>query len=239
MNVGKCKGCDKTAELVKSHLIPESFVRATDDGSGAPIEVTDVVGIFPKRRPIGHYDANILCIDCESKLSIADDYGYELFCKRSDQHVPHKRDGSILYYTVEDVDSVLLHRFLVSMLWRFSISTIPFANLIALGPHEEQARKISIDHVQAINRHSFSYMISRFMPSSKSSMTINPHMVKWNNINYAKILMPEYQAWIKVDSQTTHSDMEMFMPSSNNKLTIIAREMDGSPELKLMQHLAR
>lgn len=239
MNIGICKGCGETAELVKSHLIPESFVRSTDDGSGPPLEVTDAPGVFPKRRPIGHYDPNLLCESCEVLLGPLDEYGFEILSQKQSEYRAHTNAGEILYYSLCGVDTERLRRFLISVLWRFSASTIQFAKMVSIGSHESLAKDISFGASERKNKQQFTFMLSRFMPSSKSSITINPHTIRFRKRRYVKILFPEVQAWIKVDSQNTIDDLMMFDPSNGEDLVFLAREIDNSPEMRLMQQLIK
>lgn len=238
MNKGICKGCGESNELVKCHLIPESFTRSTDDGSGAPVEITDAPGIFPKRRPIGHYDPNLLCETCEVSLGAVDTYGFKILGQKQKDYEQHNKSGKLLYYTLNNVDTNLLRRFLVSVLWRFSVSNIPFANMVSIGPHEALAKEICFGRGSRKTEEQFTFMLSKFKPSKKSTMTLNPHPIRFKNRIYIKILFPGIQAWIKVDSQPTHHDLKTFDPYGGQNLVFLAREIEDSPEMRLMQQLA-
>jgi len=233
--VAICKSCGLDKILVKSHLIPESFVRATDDGSGMLLEITDRVGVFPRRRPIGHYDSNILCYDCEVKLGIPDDYGFKILSQCLGEQIPKYNGTEIGYYTQSGVDVDLLKQFLVSVLWRLSVSTIDFANLISLGQFESRAKEIAFGDQSS--EHEFSFFLSRFKPDPKSSIMISPFGQKFMNCNFATIFFPEIQAWLKVDNRNTAPDLMKFLPKNGTEVILIARDINTSPELTLINKL--
>ena len=61
----KCKLCRVSSDFGKSHVIPESFLIHRKVEGEIPILATNKAGAYPKKRPIGEYDSEILCKECE------------------------------------------------------------------------------------------------------------------------------------------------------------------------------
>ena len=72
--MAQCRLCAEDRKLVKAHVIPEAFFRVLRAGGETPILISNVANTYPKRSPIGVYDQNILCEDCETMFSQVDDY---------------------------------------------------------------------------------------------------------------------------------------------------------------------
>lgn len=59
-----CKGCGSDKKLIKAHIIPESFFAGLKTPGNHLLMVSDTLK-YPKRAPLGPYDKEILCHDCE------------------------------------------------------------------------------------------------------------------------------------------------------------------------------
>lgn len=81
--------CNNNVEkLVKSHIIPESFFRAIKKDSNHLLIVSNKESEFTKRNMIGIYDQEILCLNCEEKFKLLDDYGQDILIKNQDAFRP-------------------------------------------------------------------------------------------------------------------------------------------------------
>ena len=86
----------------------------------------------------GFIDKGILCTKCDGHLGKYDTFGIAL-CRNFP--TTHQRvDAETFCIPSVDTDSVV--KFFLSMLWRFSISTIAEAQKIALGPYQNTFRDI-------------------------------------------------------------------------------------------------
>ncbi|MCH8304251.1 MAG: hypothetical protein IIB94_03875 [Candidatus Marinimicrobia bacterium] len=150
----KCKLClEEKPLLKKSHIIPnfmykglftddhKLFVVSSDDPSNARYTFT------------GEYEGNILCKECDNSII----GGYENYAHtvlyggknlKEDQY-PYvqnmvTRGGINLLYSI-NIDYAKFKLFLLSFLWKSSISSRPFFNLVNLGKHEEPIRQMLIE----------------------------------------------------------------------------------------------
>jgi hypothetical protein len=86
----------------------------------------------------GFIDKGILCSQCDRHLGKYDTFGIA-FCR--DFTTAHQQvDPKTFRIPSADTESVV--KFFLSMLWRFSISTIPEAKKVALGPYQNTLRDI-------------------------------------------------------------------------------------------------
>lgn len=141
-----CKLCLHEKELVDAHIIPKSFFETK--GKTTPVvEITSSEEVHPKKRPIGIYDKNILCYECEKKFDKWDDYGYKLLYEGSSERkiILNNNDGLFVEY-YDNYDYFKLKRFFLSVLWRAGVSTDKFFSHVKLGPYLKKIQNIILSN---------------------------------------------------------------------------------------------
>ena len=100
-----CCYCRQDKKLIKAHIIPEGFFRRLREEQNPPMMLTNTAGEYPKKMPIGVYDKNILCDECEKIFGVWDEYAQQLLTDEPLHGEP------ILYHTVYRVacDGIRLH----------------------------------------------------------------------------------------------------------------------------------
>ncbi|MBI5190511.1 MAG: hypothetical protein HZA22_07535 [Nitrospirae bacterium] len=78
----------------------------------------------------------LLCSVCEGKLSAYEKYAYENVLKKLLEYTFSMEE----YLYFEDVDYRRFKLFLLSVLWRAGITSIPTFQSVSLGPHEGKLR---------------------------------------------------------------------------------------------------
>jgi hypothetical protein len=98
--------------------------------------------------PTGEYESDILCQDCDNKViggleSYANQilYGGNVSVRMQN----YQQTDGLEYTKVEGVDYKKFKLFLLSILWRASISARPFFGQVYLGPYEEKLRQMIIN----------------------------------------------------------------------------------------------
>ncbi|MCO6358852.1 hypothetical protein BXY85_1324 [Roseivirga pacifica] len=103
---------------------------------------------YPKKRPAGFWE-RLLCRDCEEKLQKLEDYaahvlyGSKKFAPINCQSLVSK-DG-ITYKECFNIHYTKFKVFLLSLIWRMSITTEDFFKEVDLGIHEEAMRMIILN----------------------------------------------------------------------------------------------
>ncbi|MEW8624162.1 MAG: hypothetical protein AB2551_00245 [Candidatus Thiodiazotropha sp.] len=233
-----CKGCGENKKLIKAHAIPESFFVGLRDGDKAPLLTTDKDGHYPKKTPIGVYDSEILCRECEDRFQEVDDYAQRLLIKEVDTHEEIISESVLLGYIVKNINYSLLKRFFVSVLWRASISTHEFYSRINLGPFEEDIRQI-IWSGEERGKGYYDCILAKFVDTELGRVMLDPHMERWDQVNYARFYMYGYVVYIKVDRRPTPRQLIPFVIRDNSDLYIVRRNLLKSKEYPLMLKIAQ
>src|SRR6266446_2010756 len=134
-----CHGyaCSST-ELINAHLTPQSFSRHIQGISGPNILVSRER--YTKKIPRGFFDRSILCERCDGILNKRYDDPTFDFLKTFVVR-PHEMRGSD-YFEKQGVDCDLLCGFVLSILWRYSISKLQNTSDVHLGPYEDRVRDV-------------------------------------------------------------------------------------------------
>jgi hypothetical protein len=131
-----CRVCGG-GPTVNSHLFPRALGHDLR-GQEKHIYVGGVAA--PGRRTVqaGLSDHGILCATHEAVLNPYDTYGIE-FCRTFSSKFQHPEPN---IWRVRGVDGDQLARFWLAVLWRFSVSALPEAAMVRLGPYENVLRDI-------------------------------------------------------------------------------------------------
>jgi hypothetical protein len=138
-----CRGPGCTAtNLIRAHLTPQSFARLVQGDSCPNLLVSP--RRYTKALPHGLYDPAILCETCDGFLNTQyDDPAFELLQTLDEQlsklPVPAASDA---YFEHHGANCALLCGFILSILWRYSISRLPDTSHVGLGPYEDRAREV-------------------------------------------------------------------------------------------------
>jgi hypothetical protein len=200
-----CRLCARQAKLIKAHIIPEAFFRAINRTSGTPLLVSNKAHEpFPKRAPIGVYDTQLLCADCEGLFGPLDDYGARVFLTQTGHFFRDHLDiCGRLAVVSRTVDQDLLLRFLVSVLWRASASTISYYERVRLGSaFDALATKAILAWDQPVPP-VFSAVLSIWTAGQvgpNETGTMNPFAERWWGINAYRFYFSGFVAYIKSTS---------------------------------------
>jgi hypothetical protein len=148
--VGKCKLCFEEKELCKrSHIIPSFMYQDLFDEKNRIYQIQSEGGTIKQRgyRQTGEFDKDILCHSCDNEaLGKLDRYaslilydGYSKICGY------REHPNGMKYSYCADIDYAQFKLFLLSILWRASISKRPLFDEVQLGPHEERIRQMLPD----------------------------------------------------------------------------------------------
>lgn len=151
---GRCRLCQTEQQLLKkSHIIPDFMYQSLfDEGHRlnflAPAEL--VRGEGRVSRPFsGEYEGGLLCSNCDSAVI----GGYESYAHNALYGTPEGASdlpecANIQYNTgirvtqCRNIHYREFKLFLLSILWRASISSRPFFSQVNLGPYEDAIRQM-------------------------------------------------------------------------------------------------
>ena len=131
-----CHLCKEDRELRDSHVIPEFLYSALYDEEHKYYVVSNVHG---KSRPLRKgLRERLLCAECEIKLSRWETYAANVLYNRN-RGTCRKVDGTII---VDGLDYAQFKLFLLSLIWRAGVSSLPVFAQTQLGPHAERLRQM-------------------------------------------------------------------------------------------------
>jgi hypothetical protein len=237
-----CRICAATSGFVKSHVIPEAFFREIRDGQVAPLLVAGAKGELPKKAPIGVYDQTILCAACEGKFLHWDTYGVEVLVSRFDSYFsPLVEKGTTVAYESSRVDKLKLLDFLVSVLWRASVSNQNFYRTVNLGPHQVAVFDTMLTFAKPAPA-IFDAALSRWRDEDDGILPteglLNPHREKWAGINAYRLYFGKVIAYVRVDQRPFEQPFSEFSLRAPGPCRIVTRRLAESKDLKVMRRTA-
>lgn len=236
-----CKLCGNTAVLVRSHIIPDAFNRDLKGGSdGSPVELSTDPTAFPRRRPGGLYDENLVCDLCERRFWPWDDYGTDFLLNRlrREGQPLNAPTGETLAFSYSNVDYERLKLFAISLLWRASATSLNFFNRVDIGPHEDRARQMIVGATPG-SPDEFSTMLVRWAARSNHERVaqgqFSPYNVKLNGVNEVKLFLGGVVLHIKVDKRPYPAPFPQIILRPNAPLYVPVREFAGSKDVLAMR----
>jgi hypothetical protein len=139
----RCKLCNsRSVKFVNSHIIPRSFFHLFRGNEPHSIEV-DVGGNIKqvRKKQAGFADPSMLCESCEKRFSNFDHYGWKILGHKDLTENPLTHQLRVYGYTAH-CDADLIHRFILSIYWRASVSETTFTkNFKLYRRYEDQILK--------------------------------------------------------------------------------------------------
>lgn len=222
-----CRGCGETKPFVKSHIIPESFCKLLSRPGKAARLVSS--GEYAKLSPIGAYDPDILCSGCEKKFGIPDDYAFAFL------HGGKTNFGSIHYektlvaLVVKDFDYRKLKLFVLSVLWRASVSKIKFCSEIELGDEEEKRLRDIALYGAEPGDDEFPICCGKVVFGERGGALHCPLEESRDGVRLFRISTGEFYFWVKIDAKPWPQTLEPIVMKHDQLLYFTASNMENSP----------
>lgn len=141
---GKCRLCLNLRVLCESHAIPDAFFKKVNEKKRSDGKLIAMVADL-QTSPYKSNDTlqeHLLCNECESQLNEEfDSYGINVFCGVYGRS-RRKADG----VEFQQIDRKRLRLFVLSVIWRVSVSDHPgYGNVNLPTPFEELLRRYMIN----------------------------------------------------------------------------------------------
>jgi hypothetical protein len=227
MAIGICKLCGQSKNLINAHIIPASFWSV---GSKPLAMFSDINGAKPRKSPIGIYDSNILCDDCDNELGKLDQYALENLIRKPGT-TNFSFDGVTKKYTPIDVGKI--YNFILSVAWRASKSKHDFYAEIVLGPYEDKFG----DAFNLLNTSSLKFEIFIAEFDTNVLPYLQPKSVKVDNVNGVLLYLGRFKIFVKTDQRTLHNTLGSFLLQDGNKITSGVESWVTSPEKQMADRI--
>ncbi len=232
-----CRLCDQEKRLIKAHIIPAGFYRPLKAGNVIPELHTNVEGSFPQRSPVGIFDRNILCRECDALMGPWDQHAQELLLKDIPEDTSIFYRGKRVAYQITHFDYKRLRLFFVSLLWRASISTHKFFKRISLGSQESILRDMILTQNPGPPE-LYGVTLARFETRAANGM-LDPHPETFDGVNYCRFYLTGYVVYIHTDDKPAFSVLSDFIIKETGPITVLIRDFGQSKDGALMLGLAK
>lgn len=231
-----CRGCKKEKTLIKAHIIPRSFfMDLRSDQGRLNILPTDASRRILKSQ-IGEYDQEILCSECDKFLGRFDDYGKSVLLDKTHTFEEISQNGHVAGWVIVDCDVVQLNKFLLSVLWRASISKRSFFRNVKLGQYEEVIKEYLWGEESRIN--GVGCVIAKFTASTKAptaeKVILDPDNPMIRGLNYYRFYLGGYIILFRVDKRRPRTTIGEFELKGSELCKVISRSFDKSKELEII-----
>jgi len=228
---GKCRLClNENVELQNSHIIPEfMYQKLYNDKPKRYYTIRINDKSRSKRIEQKGIREKLLCKDCELKLSKLENYASETIYAKNYQNKailkkanqdPNQR---IFLYEFEKFDYTMFKLFLMSLLWRLSVSSK--FDTISIGIHEEQLRKaILSDNPLAF--YEYGCLVQTILYEKgklASGFILNPFSTKMHGVKFIHILIDSFMySYPITDSNDLPAVSENFL-KEDGTMNIVGR----------------
>ena len=226
-----CKMCGQDRKLIQAHIIPRSFWNNQMRGDEPLAILTNKPGWKPIKSPIGEYDSNILCEQCDNQLGVFDQHAYENLVL--DSGTPFGHQGKTLGFSYPKADSTLIRKFITSVVWRASISGRNYFNRIRLGKYEDVFKEYFLgdDNIGL----SISCLMAEF--DRGDVPFLNPQYSRMEGIKFAVVFANRFTFYAKVDQQPLPDVFKQSEIKQGSLVTSIMREWETSHQKRAMLEL--
>src|SRR5215475_3660450 len=159
-SVSRCHGfgCGSTSPI-RAHLVPQSFGRLIKSPSGPNTRISERK--YTTKAQHGLFDLRILCGDCDGFLNMEyDDPAFRFITKF--EYRPGELDLERSYFEKPSVDCDMLCGFILSVLWRCSISQMFEVSNISLGQYGNPVREMLWGHRSLASFNHYKVMVQRY-----------------------------------------------------------------------------
>jgi hypothetical protein len=218
----ECKLCQQQKKLIKAHIIPEAFYELKKHGNLPLIILGEAPKGKVKKSRLGYYDENILCEECDGELGILDQHAAEKLLHSNNRSRSSNND--IDFYKYNDADTQTIIKFVASVIWRASISTLPFLKRVKTGNYEAQLRDFlngtgSLDLNQSILITEFDYV---------DAPILDPFNSRFEGVNIVVLQANRFQFFLKLDKRPLPAGIVDICLGSGQPVQTIVSEWKNS-----------
>jgi len=231
-----CRLCLENKALIEAHIIPRCLYAPLKHASGPMMRISRDPGVPPRASHTGEYDTDILCTDCDNLFSPWDSYACDILLQQlPEQRIKVGPTGQ-RFYVVGDYDYTRLKLFVLSVLWRMSVSTRPAFRNVKLGPFEGQLRKRLLDKDPGTAK-DFPVFIYRYLDDVGAFTILETRPERLLAMRVYNVGLPGYIGVVKVDRQPLPIAIGPLVLKPNGPLFIGLRDMQREPEWRLVQQI--
>jgi hypothetical protein len=235
LNAMRCGLCHQDVpKLVESHIVPKAMMRHNQpQGSAHPfLVVSTEAHHYVKRSRTGLY-SRIVCPQCEQSFQRSDDALLNLL--RSLPTATRLRDpqGHPAAITFPNADVELIHRGILTTLFRAHLSKDDGYHKLNVSPFEELIRQLLLGTSSTLNAgHD---VVLRVVETPAGALTPNPFRQPLDGIDVCTIYFPYITAYIKLDRRPFSRVFESVRLREGSPIMAVWRPEVSKSELEVIR----
>jgi hypothetical protein len=210
-----CRGYQcNSFELIKAHIVPGGFARDTMEQHPHNLKIS-LDGVRPTQH--GVYDSEILCKDCDGELGKLDDYALDV-CRRFPREHVAIGDGT---FEMDNIDGDRFAKFVLSVLWRASITSRPEFQKVSLGLYEASACEVIFGAKPLSRMPSYELLVGRYSQTGKFNPERNyttPARFKIAGLDGWGLALHGFRVMAKIDLAPLPAEIGPAIVNGNTKL---------------------
>ncbi len=142
-----CKLCLNEKPLIKAHIIPNFLYKEIFNDDHFLYEVDSSSLRNRKKLYTGYFDKNIVCKECDGNIIGSYEHyaSKSVFGKIGAENIVYREYGNgIKDYFYTNIDYTKFKLFLLSMLWKASVSNLSYCKRVNLGVMHEEAIRLML-----------------------------------------------------------------------------------------------
>jgi hypothetical protein len=239
----QCKWCSQRKQLIKAHIIPRKFFALVKKDESEKYTVLLRTSTAKRKTFLqaGIYDHSILCAECDGQFSQLDEYGWEVLGKPlSGNVITDPQSGVTLVTEVSAVDTDKLRRFLLSVLWRSSVSNLELYSNVNLGSKFEDDVKAKIFQADSLAYDEYStcfVTIEELGVQGLENSIFPPYRARLDGLNWQVFYFPGLKVLIKVDSRPPGEVFQKLMVSKQDSFYLAKPTKGLVPEVDYLMRM--
>jgi hypothetical protein len=237
----KCKFCQSEFEkLADAHIIPRSFFKLTKGkGKHSILVGVDEKELDKKHKQAGLSDKSILCPDCDDRsFGPYDKHGIEAVLDLLNTKQIYRDDfGNPCAYLANKADYAKFKLFLLSVLWRASVSSDDFYEHIDLGrSHIERIKEMLKN--QGSGKEADYPFICFYQTGHHYPSTVLPSFQqRIEGVNFYRLYLPSNLIFlIKMDSRPLPDCFLPAVAKPSSPIQFLLFPYLGSPEMTYIEN---
>lgn len=216
-----CRLCLQEKELIKAHVIPRFLFK--DIFSGNKIYETSFNNLSQRTvEQDAAYDYSMLCTDCDSLIGKYETYAANTIYRKGPRNYEVINQREFDTIIIKDIDYKKFKLFLLSNLWRSSVTQNKMFKSISLGKVHEERLRLMILHSKPGDVDEYPCLIFRFSDQvNRYTRTIcSPKKIKSDlNTSYF-FLVNNYSYWYNISPVNINEFIMKTAIDTNNELLI-------------------
>ncbi len=216
-----CRLCLQDKKLIKAHVISKFMFK--DIFIGVKLLEVNIDNLSEKKVVQDTaYDYDILCQECESLINKYETYAARVVYNEKNRDFYEVDDGEVKSLILKGVDYGKFKLFLLSNLWRASISKLYLFRNVSLGrSHEEKLRRMIIEADPGEVDDYPCWIFKMDESVNRNTKTIaTPTKIKQQlNTSYV-FLVNEYFYWYNISPYNIHDFILRTTIDKNNEMAI-------------------